>query len=105
MVPFPQINPSSQVVAGLELIKPLSGTFSFFDWDIAPLEVSRNKNIKTTGKQTRVFIISNFNSISKLIIQCRLVNKTDFDFAQSDGHPERSPRLPDGQGRVFAFDF
>jgi len=44
-------------VAGLELIKPLSGTFSFFDWDIAPLEVSSNKNIKTTGKQIRVFII------------------------------------------------
>jgi len=65
IVPFPQINPSSQVVAGLELINPLSDTFSFLDWDIAPLEVSSNKNIKTTGKQIRVFIISNFNSISK----------------------------------------
>ena len=24
----------------------------------------------------------------EIILQCRLVNKTDFDFAQSDGHPE-----------------
>jgi hypothetical protein len=25
--------------------------------------------------------------------QCCIVNKTDFDFAQSDSYPERSPRL------------
>ena len=31
--------------------------------------------------------------------QCLLVSEPDFDFAQSDRHPERSPRLTGRAGK------
>jgi hypothetical protein len=36
--------------------------------------------------------------------QCCIVNKTDFDFAQSDSYPERSPRLTGRVGKLTAIN-
>ncbi len=37
---------------------------------------------------TKKYNLQTLRLVNQFIIQCRLVNKTDFDFAQSDGRPE-----------------
>ena len=66
---------------------------------IASLQViMENGATETAADKVMGMEINVIKTVSEINFQCRLVNNTDFDSAQSDGHPERSRR-------VFASNF